>query len=238
MDLIREVKIFCKCQQTLEHKISDLHKEFMEKRKAPEIGLESFENALLHIKARVAVVLKNRCEEYIKSNGADSYLKFTREQEFVSPGFWSKAVETIEKSNPPKFWPKPGMTLSEGLMPQPKQATAPSEDRYHHLLPTNWTVMNFSDRVSFVSRVQHKGFFDYILDSDKKLKEYFSKMKHATPNGLRLYVTIFSIPADSYSEESKNLLKTFVETLNMVGRAKLQYVKCSDPNMIEIREVR
>jgi len=263
MNLIRDVKIFCKGQRTLGRKVSDLYKEFMNKHliyykdnkdircKAPEISIEKFEDSLLHIKARVAVDLKNRCEEFIKSNGIDSYKKFIREHEFVSQSLWNKAVTEMvnkypqpqnqESDPPPKPQPKPGMVLTEGFMPQPKQASesvTPSEDRYHQLLPTNWTVMSFSDKVSFVSRVQHKGFFDYILDSDKKLKEYFSKMKHVTPNGLRLYVTIFSIPADSYSEESKNLLRTFVETLNMVGRAKLQYIKCSDPNMIEIREVR
>jgi len=221
--LIREIKIFCKRQQTLGHKIYALLHEFKEKRKVPDIILENFEDALLQINARVAVDLQDQCYKFIKLNGADSYLKFTREHEYVSANFWSKAVEKAEG-------------IKEGI--KPKQDVITPDDRYHSLLPMDWTMMSFSDKVSFVSRVQHKGFFNYILDSDKKLKEYFSKIKHTAPNGLKLYVTIFSIQADSYSEESKNLLRTFVETLNMVGRAKLQYIKCSDPDVIEIREVR
>ena len=223
MDLVRTVRSFCKGHKTRGCKVSDLHKEFV--RKYPDIRLENFEQALLSIKSKTAYDLKNRCTEYVKLNGTDSYQKFIRECEYVSFDFWNKMTGEIKKDIT-----QPSET--------PSESSEPLDERYQKLLPANWAVMVFSEKVSFVSKVQHKGFYDYILQSDQKLKDYFARMKNSTPRGLKLYVTIFAIPADSYSEEAKNLLKSFVDTLNMVGRARLQYVKCSDPNIIEIREVR
>jgi hypothetical protein len=109
---------------------------------------------------------------------------------------------------------------------------------YHNLLPLDWTTLSFSEKVDYTLKVQHGGFREFILDSDKKLKDYFAKLTEKKDHRLRLYITLFSIPADKYTEESKELLKTFVNTLNSLGRAKLQFLECKNPDMIEIREIR
>ena len=117
------------------------------------------------------------------------------------------------------------------------ETTGEEKDQYSRLLPPNWADMTSPEKIDFAGKVQHKGFFDYLMFVDSKLKEYFQK-KRTAPASLKLYVTVFNIPSDSYSEEAKELLKTFVNHLNMIGRARLQYVQCSNPNMIEVREVR
>ena len=58
------------------------------------------------------------------------------------------------------------------------------------------------------------------------------------PTKFKLYVTLFQFSPKNYSVESKNLLKCFVENLNTLGRSNLQYIECTNPPMIEIREIR
>jgi len=76
-----------------------------------------------------------------------------------------------------------------------------------------------------------------VLNLDQNLKNYFSLMKNVSSTKMKLYVTLFQAPA-SCSEEAKNLLRCFVENLNSFGRARLQFVECKEPNVIEIREMR
>jgi len=109
---------------------------------------------------------------------------------------------------------------------------------YQCLLPLDWVTMSFSEKVDYSLKVQHEGFREFILDSDKKLKDYFSKLSEKKDHRLKLYITLFSIPADKYTQESKALLKEFVSTLNNLGRAKLQFIECTNPDIIEIREIR
>lgn len=109
---------------------------------------------------------------------------------------------------------------------------------YSNLLPLEWSTLSFSEKVDYTIKVQHEGFREFILDSDKKLKDYFSKLTEKKDHRLKLYITLFSIPADKYSEESKALLKEFVGTLNSLGRVRLQFMECKNPDIIEIREIR
>ena len=51
-------------------------------------------------------------------------------------------------------------------------------------------------------------------------------------------MNLFSFPSDTTSPEAKTLLKRFVEQLNLLGRARLQYVECSNQPVVEIRETR
>ena len=53
-----------------------------------------------------------------------------------------------------------------------------------------------------------------------------------------LYMSLFRHPTASMSQESKDLLKSFVDTLNGSKRAKLEIVEYVSPAMLEVREVR
>jgi hypothetical protein len=110
-------------------------------------------------------------------------------------------------------------------------------ENLHKMLPVNWEIMSFSERVEFVRRIQQDKFRTYVFNLDSKLKKYFSDLKPRAPK-VKMYVTVFQFPTNSYSVESKHLLKAFVEVLNTYGRANLQYVECTKPNVVEIREVR
>lgn len=125
--------------------------------------------------------------------------------------------------------------------PFEKKETVGNEEKsdpYKRLLPLDWDDMPLSKRIDFVSGVKHEGFREYLLGLDGKVKTYLTRAKNSIEKPLNLYITVFSIPADNYSEESKNLLKTFVSNLNLIGRGKLQYVELSEPHIIEVREIR
>ena len=64
------------------------------------------------------------------------------------------------------------------------------------------------------------------------------KLETKKDTRLKLYITLFVISGDAYDDQAKELLKTFINTLNKLGRAKLQYVECTNPSVIEIREMR
>jgi hypothetical protein len=53
-----------------------------------------------------------------------------------------------------------------------------------------------------------------------------------------MYVSVFSAPKEDHPKKAWDLLKKFVDALNNAGRAKLQYIECKDPDIVEIREVR
>jgi hypothetical protein len=99
--------------------------------------------------------------------------------------------------------------------------------------------MILSERIDFAKKIQHKDFLKYVLSLDEALTDYIRKIKpKETKQAVSLYVNLFSIPSKSTSDESKTLLKSFVDTLNMLGRARLEYMEIVDPPVIEIREVR
>lgn len=110
---------------------------------------------------------------------------------------------------------------------------------FNKLLPINWLTMSHSDRVEFAQKVQHEQFKEYLYKLDPKIKDFISKNNSKKiPTKFKLYVTLFQFSPKNYSVESKNLLKCFVENLNTLGRSNLQYIECTNPPMIEIREIR
>jgi hypothetical protein len=221
---------FCKSHETKGHKMSELFREYRSSlnKNAPSIPptQSTFELGLLEIGKRVARVLQEKCLAYVAENGSDSYAKFIHENEYVTKEFWDYV---LMNGNVPIIPAVPSV--------QQVQEEVSPDDRYEQLLPLGWVKMDQSERVEFVKKVQHKGFFEYLLASDKRLKDYFSRIKTMT-NSMRLYVSLFSVPAENYSEEAKNLLKAFVEVLNMTGRARLQFVTYTNPDVIEVRELR
>jgi len=230
MSYIRKTKAthiikFFKNNATVGRKVQDLYNNF-KCQYGDKLTHEEFEQALFKLKKKCILELKKKCSQYIGTNGPDSYDKFIKEEEYVSKNLWNKIF--VEKEHVSK----------QPMLIEDDSPESDTNDKYFKLLPVNWMTMDFSARIDFTKKVQHVGFFNYILDGDKKLKNYFARMDFAGPERPKLYVTIFSIPAHSYSEEAKSLLRTFVNSLNMTGRAKLQYVQCSEPDMIEIREVR
>lgn len=123
----------------------------------------------------------------------------------------------------------------------PIQKQAPSREKqgldFGSMLPVNWDAMTRGERLDFVKKIQHKDFLKYVLDLDKSLKEYTVRKTPVKTPQVSLYVNLFTFPS-SVSEESKSLVKGLVESLNMLGRARLQYLELTDPPIIEIREVR
>jgi hypothetical protein len=242
----RDIKKFFKNNATVGQRIYRLYHLFKEQHET-KLTYEEFEQSLLDLKKKCALELKERCQQYIEKNGPNGYDKFVLEEEYVSKKLWDKiSWETTSASivatlSPRQKESKSENEVSHATHPASQEMDTPesdTRDKYSKLLPVNWTKMDLSERIDFTKKVQHVGFFQYILDVDKNLKNYFTKLSNPGPERTKLYVTIFSIPSGSYSEEAKSLLRTFVNSLNMTGRAKLQYIQCSEPDMVEIREVR
>jgi hypothetical protein len=124
---------------------------------------------------------------------------------------------------------------SEAPEPPPTQHIGTD---YKSLLPINWDAMTRGDRVDYVQKIQHKGLYNYVLSIDSTLKPFLDVVKKNKTPPINLYVNLFSFSSSSTSEEAKALVKGLVEALNMMGRARLQYVEVKDPPLIEIREVR
>lgn len=121
--------------------------------------------------------------------------------------------------------------------PEPPVKKKPDPD-FKSMLPVNWGTMGRGERIDFVKKIQHKEFYKYVLDLDKNLEGYLTvrKIPEKAPK-VSLYVNLFTFPS-SVSEESKSLVKGLIESLNMLGRARLQYLELTEPPIIEIREVR
>lgn len=120
-----------------------------------------------------------------------------------------------------------------------KPLQAPNSGDYKNRLPIDWNKMALPERIDFAKKIQHNGFLTYVLSLDETLAEYFKKLKTKEKKpSISLYVNLFSVPSKSTSDESKALLKSFVDSLNMLGRARLEYVELIDPPVVEIREVR
>lgn len=158
--------------------------------------------------------------DFLEEVGSDKREDFCKEIDNISLAFWNDAamIEVL---------PKAPLTVRED-----------DSDAYERLMPNNWGIMTFSDRVDFMLKVQHEGSLKYILDKDAKLKKYYEGLRKKTDPKLKIYITLFSFDSKSYSKQSKDLIRNFVAILNNLGRAMLQYVECTNPDMVEIREVR
>lgn len=112
-----------------------------------------------------------------------------------------------------------------------------AKSTYGGMLPVDWPTWSIGKRVDFVKVIQHKEFRDYVLSLDKKLEKFFLNIKEK-PKSTHVYVTIYSFNSETTSQDAKLHLKGFVDALNQMGRARLQYIECSNLNTVEIREVK
>lgn len=214
-----KVNNFCKSHKIRGKRIRDLYDCFLEKN--PDLSDPwEFEKAMLSFRKSPAILCRENCIKFAKHFGNQSWQKFRDEVEDITSNFWSAAIGV------------------EILPIAPKTIRLSDEVAYEKLLPHNWGIITYSERIDFTLKVQHEGFLNYILDSDKKLKTYFSNLKEKKDSRLKLYITLFSINSNDYTEESKKLLKDFVKALNKLGRAKLQVIECTDPDVLEVREIR
>lgn len=222
------IKRFCKGRKIIGEKLSDLYKAFEKKHSRSGLSQENFEVGLLILGKNPAKRCQKACIEYALADRKFGYIKFIKEVELVTEGFWKKATAEIHENQFQENAPLP-------VIPE-EPISNKNKDVFINLLPLNWHKMTFTERVDFIQRVKHKGFYDYLLEKDPKLKNYFSKVKKEDP--MKLYITVFSFPSGTYSEEAKGLLRCFVDTLNSIGRAQLQFIECKNPDVIEIREMR
>ena len=245
------LKQFCKNNKTVGEKMGTLFEKFNQiqyvRGKEAPIQREDFEMGLLFMGSKVAKKLKENCLTYPK----DQHEKFIREQEFASQKFWNH-VHSITEPQPAVTEPQPSLEPSKNVTelvkieeekhPEsiPELSINDMELKcYEGLLPSNWIRMTLPERIDFTKKVHHKGFRSYIFDLDKKIDAYFKKVKDKpTTADMAIYVTLFSFPADNYSTEAKSLLKCFIDVLNDLGRARLQYIECNEPKTVEVREVR
>jgi hypothetical protein len=186
--------------------------------KYPHVSRDAFEMSMLKLGKKPALKAQNLCKKYYENEKELGYYKFCKEQHIISKDFWLEAIKDIQKNS------------------LPVSDKEPINDNFESLLPVSWIKMNRADRIEFIKKIQHEGFRSYVLNLDPSLKNYFSLIQHK-PEKMKLYVTLFQIPA-SCSEEAKSILRCFVDNLNSFGRANLQFVECKEPNVIEIREMK
>jgi hypothetical protein len=220
------VRNFCKSMSIKDKSLDNLAKIFLEKH---EMSREDFELCMLQLGKSPALKVKEQCREYFRNEREFGYFKYCKEQTPITERFWEACIAGFE------------IPAEESEVEAPVE-DAPlldekSSDAFSKLLPANWVKMDKAERLDFVGKIHHPGFRSYVLEKEPELKKYFSS-KRSSINKMKLYVTLFQFPAENYSEEAKALLRCFVENLNSLGRSNLQFVECSNPHVIEIREVR
>ena len=120
----------------------------------------------------------------------------------------------------------------------PVKAVSKSQS-FKEKMPLNWDNMKFSDRLEFAKNIADKEFKSYVLAKDPKVKSYLDcQKKNPQASPMKLYINLFSFPANRVSPETKAIVKDLIKALNNLGRGRLQYVEILDPPTIEIREVR
>lgn len=243
--ILQVIEIFCKSRETVNTKISVLYeqfKNFVESRNLKISHSSSeFELALFFLRKKVVDRVKDKCLKYVEQYGSEAYDLFIKNEDNISYYFW---VEMLKKEG--MQWPPPerDQNIFLGKKPEksPEQEKKEFDDKriveFKSALPIDWADMPFPKRVDFAKNIQHADFKEYVLNLDSKLKTYFKNAVTKKSSGLKLYVTLFSFQSDTTTPEAKILLKRFVEQLNLLGRSRLQYVECSNPPMVEIREVR
>jgi hypothetical protein len=225
---LEKVKAFCKRFKIVGVSMPDLFDEISKKH---PMARSSFEISMLSLNKKPALDLKAICLKYLENEGNYAYDKFCKEQVIVSKEFW-----TLATGNPPV---EPIKAASVPLEKDTEISVKSSlAEAWEKMLPVNWKVMTFGERVDFIKKVQLEKFRVYVLDLDPKLKKYFSKLKPRAIERQKFYTTIFKFPSDNYSIECKNLIKHLIEHLNNFGRANLQCIECTNPNVFEIREVK
>jgi len=227
---------FCRTRKTVGRKISELLIEY-NARAHTLLSMREFEEELRKVHSVALRKVEEECVRYYRDNGDVGFDKYVREVQPISRELWDYAIHNV--AAPAQETTK--QAPEQQAKPTPQQAR-PMLD-FDSLMPTDWAIMPFANKIQFVSKVQHKEFRAYILGKEPKLHNFFENaeknMGKGRKSSVKLYVTIFSIKAKNHTEEAKNLLKTFVQHLSNTGRAKLQYVEIADPeNVIEVREIR
>lgn len=231
-EYLKLIKNFCKGTRTKGVKLQDLFKLFVKiYPDHKDQGL--FETTMLYLRKTPAIVRRDECLKYAMEEGKDKWMEYASLVEYVSKEFWDMSINGMEDPIEPEAPPVESPSVESPVIRKSSNVMT-----YHRLLPADWATKTFSEKIDFTVKVQHKGFLNFILDSDKKIKEYYSRLVEKRDPKLKLYITLFTIPAKKYSKESKDLLKDFVDSLNQLGRAKLQYLECTNPDMVEIREIR
>lgn len=224
-DIIKQIQAFCKNHETLNLSLNVLFENFQKYLENKELNLsytrEDFELGLFHLNKKVIERLTAKCEHYIRCYGSDAYKEFIKQQDFVTKALWKEMLKKL------------------GIKWFEIDEKPPHTVDFKSLLPLDWLSMPHPKRVDFVKQIQHDSFREYVLGLDPKLKSFFDSVKENKKDiGMKLYVSLFSFPSDTTSTEAKTLLKKFIDQLNLLGRSKLQYVECSSPPIVEIREVR
>ena len=137
-------------------------------------------------------------------------------------------TEKQEKQGPQKDLHSPQYSLRPSLVP-------PEPEGFERLVPNDWGRMKLNQKIDFVKKVQYGEFKKFLITREKSLANFFARQKNDS-SGMTWYTTIYSI--EEASKESKKILKDFIGILNGYGRTRLQYVECTEPSIIEIRELR
>jgi hypothetical protein len=233
---LEKVKAFCKRFKIVGVSMPVLFDEISKKY---PMTRSSFETSMLRLNKKPALNLKTRCLKYFEKEGDYAYEKFCKEQVVVSKEFWILATGSPVIVPPEKFSPSRRAKMSTLTKAELLSISEENEQgAMEKMLPVNWKTMVFGERVDFVKKVQLEKFRVYVLDLDPKLKKYFSNLKPRAIERQKFYTTIFKFPSDNYSIECKNLIKHLVGHLNNFGRASLQCIECTNPNVFEIREVK
>lgn len=210
---------FCKKIRTSETTLDALYKIF-DADHPNRFTRQAFELGVLELRKRFAAEFTVKILRYAQEHGADSYDNFCKAYGVISQELWHMMV--------PKAVTTPKVEFTPEEM---------AESYYEKLMPLNWNMMGKTERIDFVKKIKHMGFQAYVMRKDKEVKAYISRIKPQKKT-LDLYVTVFHVPSGPLSSDAKALLKSFVETLNVIGRGNFQYVECVNPEIIEVREVR
>ena len=222
-EILKDLTNFCKSNRLTDKTFKELYQAFHHKGGNELYSKEDFEIGMLDLRKTRALFLKEKCLLYVKMYGVDAfdtYIKDTNDIEDIEPvteEFWEYAT---------------GQTI------KPKKKVL-SENAYSKLLPASWATMSSNDRIDFVKKIQHQGFKDYVLSLDKRVRDFvLSTKKDESKNMMKIYTTLFSFNPKKYDKKTKDLFRSFVDSINNLGRGNLQYVECKEPHVIEIREIR
>jgi uncharacterized protein YsxB (DUF464 family) len=254
MEGLENIMSFFKHTQTAGYKLYDLFKMYCYS-SYPKLTQEQFENVLVFLDKGVIRDLKKKSALY----KYDNYVGFIKKEGLITRKLWNylkgikgnqkclSKMTTIDRAiiteieskvESLKTDPKNKPNITGGVQTSEyNESKQPTEPDYKSMLPVDWNSMAKGERVDFLQKVQDKRLYNYVLSIDESLKTFMNNIKKNKSSPINLYVNLFSFSSNT-SEEAKTLIKSFIEALNMLGRARLQYVEVKDPPLIEIREVR
>lgn len=234
-ELRAKLRTYRKKYRTQGVSLTDLYTDFCSKHPEKKYREGLFQIVLLKDGSKVAEDVAKKCLQYADRCGVEGYEKFLIEQQYITRQFWNAVVPEEAKYLGEKDEIKPAKKTQRQKNSMKKVS---DEECYENLLPVKWYEMSRSQKIQFARKVQHEGFFQYILKKDKRIKQHFTSCTRRPSRKLNLYISLFTFPSENYSKEAKDLLKIFVETLNQYGRSRLQWTELSDPPRVEIREIR